>query len=132
MPALFDTVPQKDYFGFFDNGKLNSKKVVEFFDYQKKEVSQATGIPEDSIRYDKRMPQKLHENLMAWASAVTLVANFLEDPQKTVLWFQIPNPLLGNISPKEMIRFGRYKKLLNFIQNSIDENRKQVNKPAYG
>jgi len=132
VPALFDTVPKEDYFYFFDKGKLNGKNVVEFFDYQKKDVAQATGVPEDSIRYDKRIPQKLHEHLLAWASAVNLVANYFRDPQKTVLWFKIPNPLLGNISPKEMIRLGRYNKLLKFIQNSIDENIKKVKKPTHG
>lgn len=43
---------------------------------------------------------------------------FKGDLKKTTLWFRVKNPLLGNMSPIEMIRFGRYQKLLSFIQNA--------------
>lgn len=31
------------------------------------------------------------------------------------MWFELPNPMLGNISPRNMIRAGRYKRLVNFV-----------------
>jgi hypothetical protein len=38
------------------------------------------------------------------------------------LWFQTKNPLLGNISPRDMIRYGRYEKLRRFIMNALEDN----------
>lgn len=44
------------------------------------------------------------------------------DTQKAALWFKTKNPLLGGISPKHMIRYGRFKKLKEIIQNQIEGN----------
>ncbi len=35
------------------------------------------------------------------------------------LTFQVKNPALGGISPRDMIRFGRYQKLEKFVQNAL-------------
>lgn len=131
MPTLFNTVPKEEVFNFYENGKLDCKKVVNFFGYHTKDVAKATGIPERSIRYDNRIPENLYTHLIEWANAINLVGSFFRDPQKTVLWFEVPNPLLGNLSPKEMIKLGRFKKLIKFIQQSIDENIQQVKKPSH-
>lgn len=122
MPALFQSVPERDYCEFFEEGNLDGGKVVDFLNYKKKDVSSATGVPIRSIRYDLKIPAELHERLLEWATAINLVAGYFNNIEKTVLWFQIPNPLLGNISPREMIRFGRFKKLFKFIQSTINEN----------
>jgi hypothetical protein len=76
-----------------------------------------------SIRYDLKMPEELMERMREWATALNLVANFFNDEHKTMLWFQLPNPLLGNMTPREMIRVGRFNKLLKFIQTALDENK---------
>ena len=62
------------------------------------------------------------EKLQDLTIAIDLVENFFKDEQKAMLWFQTSNPLLGDMSPMEMIHLGRFKKLLNFIQNSLGEN----------
>jgi uncharacterized protein (DUF2384 family) len=54
--------------------------------------------------------------------ALNLVAQFFGDEQKTVLWLKTPNPLLGDMTPRDMIRIGRFKKLRRFIQNALSEN----------
>ena len=51
-----------------------------------------------------------------------LVGTYFNDHDKTMLWFQVPNPLLGDMSPRDAIRVGRFKKLLKFIQTTLDEN----------
>lgn len=51
-----------------------------------------------------------------------LVEGFFKDPEKTRLWFKLPNPLLGDLSPNKMIRLGRYKKLLKFVKQSLADN----------
>ena len=126
QPALFRTSPAKDYFHFFDkNAFVNGEKVVKLLKYKKEDVSIATNVPLSSIRYDeKKMPAELRERLMQWATALNLVAGFFQDQEKTIIWFFMPNPLLGGMSPRDMIRVGRFKKLLNFIQIALDENQR--------
>lgn len=43
--------------------------------------------------------------------------NFNGDAKKAALWLRSKNPILGGISPREMIRLGRYQKLLQVIMN---------------
>ena len=69
------------------------------------------------------MPRELSEILLQWAVLFNKVAeHFKGDVHKTNLWFNVPNPLLGNVSPKDMIRLGRYKKLYSFVVQAIEEN----------
>lgn len=49
---------------------------------------------------------------------------FDDDPDKTWTWFQTINPSLGGLSPLNMIKRGRIKKLEQFIDNAIDENKR--------
>lgn len=51
------------------------------------------------------------------------VNEFFKDKYKTKLWFETTNPLLGNISPNQMMDLGRFQKLGEFIDNSLDGNR---------
>ncbi len=124
QPSLFRTVPAKDYFHFFTDGEPNGSKIVDVLKYKKEDVSAAVNIPVKSIRYDQKIPAELRERLIEWATAINLVAGFFEDTEKTVLWFSMPNPLLGGMSPRDMIRVGRFKKLLSFIQTALDENQR--------
>ena len=126
-PALFESIPSEDHMRFFSKGEPEGKKIVDFLKYKKQDVSVATGIPQVSIRYDVKMPTELRERLIEWATAINLVADYFNDAEKTVLWFQVSNPLLGNMTPRDMIRLGRFKKLLKFIQTALDENRRTMN-----
>ena len=65
------------------------------------------------------------DRIQEWAVALNLVAQFFRDEQKTVLWFKTPNPLLGDIAPRDMIRIGRFKKLRQFILQALSENEKR-------
>ena len=47
------------------------------------------------------MPQELKERLIEWAAAINLVADFFKDRDKTLLWFSISNPFLGDQTPKQ-------------------------------
>lgn len=49
---------------------------------------------------------------------------FNGDTEKTWLWFRTPNPMLGQESPLNMIKVGREKKVMNFIDNALDENKR--------
>ncbi len=125
QPSLFRASPQ-DYFHFFDESAfVDGEKVVKLLKYKKDDVSVAASVPVSSIRYDeKKMPAELKECLTQWATALNLVAGFFHDEKKTIIWYFMPNPLLGGMSPRDMIRVGRFKKLLNFIQTALDESQR--------
>ena len=74
------------------------------------------------------MPKELQERVQEWAVALALVAQYFKNEQKTVLWFKTPNPLLGNITPRDMIRVGRFKKLRLFILDALSENERPDNR----
>ena len=120
--ALFRTISETDFFHFFEGVNPKGPEVVKFLNYKKEDVSAAAGIPVASVRYDEKMPQELRERIIQWANAINLVGSYFQDAEKTILWFQIPNPLVGGFSPRDLIRLGRFNKLMKFIQSALDEN----------
>lgn len=124
-PDIFATVPKQDYLSLFQDSKPKYEGVVKFLEFKKEDVSKATGVPVNSVRYDARIPTELHERIREWGTLLNLVAeHFQGDGEKTSLWFTVPNPMLGNVAPRDMIRFGRYKKLFKFVVTALAENRR--------
>ena len=118
-PEMFANVSKQDYLSL--EGK--PARIVEFLDFKKDDIAKATGVPLSSVRYDAKMPVELKDRLSEWANLLNLVAgHFKGDREKTALWFITLNPLLGDVAPRDMIRFGRYKKLFKFVLNAISEN----------
>lgn len=126
--GLFETVVKEgeDYLSLFKSGKPDYQRVVEVLDFKKSDVAKASSVPPESVRYDGRIPKDLAERLLEWAVALVAVGRYFKDPQKTILWFKIPNPLLGNVAPREMIRVGRFQKLHRFIQTALEENERRA------
>jgi uncharacterized protein (DUF2384 family) len=123
--ALFETIPREDYLSLFPSGDTNYEKVIDLLDFKKKDVARASNLALNSVRYDPpKMPKELQDRIQEWAVALNLVAQFFRDEQKTVLWFKTPNPLLGDIAPRDMIKIGRFKKLRQFILQALSENEK--------
>jgi len=121
---IFATVP-KDYLSFYKGDRPQYNRIVKFLELKTEDVSRATGVPLSSVRYDEKMPAELQERIQEWATLFNLVAgHFQGDAGKTALWFTTLNPLLGNVKPRDMIRFGRYKKLFKFVVNALAENRR--------
>jgi uncharacterized protein (DUF2384 family) len=125
---LFSTVPKEDRLTLFPSGKTDYQKVVKLLNFSKSDVAKASDVPSISVRYDKKIPKDLADRLQEWAIALNMVAQYFQDQHKTVLWFKTPNPLLGNITPRDMIRVGRFRKLQRFIQDASDENERPGNK----
>ena len=124
--TLFDTVPTEDHLSLFTSGRTDYQKVIRLLDFNKKDVAKASNVSWMSVRYDQKMPKELEDRVQEWAVALALVAQYFKNEQKTVLWFKTPNPLLGNITPRDMIRVGRFKKLHRFISNALGENERPV------
>lgn len=126
--ALFDTVPGKkdDYLALLESGRLNYHRVIELLEFKKSEVAKAASVPIDSVRYDGKMPKELAERILEWSVALAAVGRYFKDSGRAALWFKIPNPLLGNVAPRDMIRVGRFPKLLRFIQTALEENEQRA------
>lgn len=117
--SLFDSVPD-DYFHFGQGTSFQAKSVSDLLGLKREDVSKLASVSQRSVRYDAAIPEQVHERLLEIAMTVNLVAKFFDgDTEKTVLWFKARNPLLGDISPKEMIRLGRYERLRKFIVNAL-------------
>lgn len=122
--SLFGTVPQSNFLGLFGEGEPNLRKTAEFLKFRKDDVASATNVPVQTVRFDKRIPAEVRERLTEIAAICELVAqHFQGDIKKTELWFKVANPLLGNLSPRDQIRLGRYRKVLKFVQQARDASR---------
>jgi hypothetical protein len=119
--ALFNTVSRRDSLKFWRGNMLNYQKVRDFIGLDTRDVSRVAGVAKSSVRYDEKAPKEVREHLEKVANICNLVFQFFDDDVKTRLWFQTPNPVLGNVSPRDMIRLGRYNKLLRFVTVAMEE-----------
>jgi len=83
--ALFNTIPRDDYLSLFQSGETDYQKVVQFLDFSKKEVARASNVAVQSVRYDLKMPRELEDRIRECAVALSMVAQFFKDEQKTIL-----------------------------------------------
>lgn len=118
--ALFATVPQEDLLSFYHDDRLNPKSVADFLDLQNGDIAKLAGVAKSSVRFDDAIPRIVAERLEEIASICNTVATaFGGNAQKTALWFRTKNPMIGDLSPRDMIRFGRYDKLRRFVLTAI-------------
>ena len=128
VPAfgIFDTVPD-DLLNFGRGENFDPKRVSTFLNLKKADVSHLASVSVASVRYDRLIPVVVRDRLEEIASTINLVAKqFDGDPDKTTAWFKAKNPLLGDVSPRDMIRLGRYDRLRRFIINAM------MSKPSAG
>lgn len=117
---LFSTVPAHDYLQFWQAGRFQPQRVVRFLGLSKAEVAQLAGIAVSSVRFDGKAPRDLTERLSEIAATCTLVAQFFEgNAIKTGLWFKTANPMMGDVSPREMIRQGRHTEVRRFVMEAV-------------
>ncbi|MGQ0525248.1 MAG: hypothetical protein ACT4P8_16505 [Betaproteobacteria bacterium] len=120
---LFANVPSTDHLGFWADQTLRAKSVADFIGLDRREIGRVAGVSSASVRWDQKIPREVLERLTEIAVVCSLVAQFFEgDAVKTKLWFQTRNPLLGNLSPRDMIRYGRYEKLRRFVMDALVES----------
>ncbi len=124
--SLFDTVPD-DLLHFGHGHSFDAKRVPSLLGLKKEDVSRLASVSVKSVRYDDAMPEQVRERLEEIASTINTVARAFDgDPEKTSAWFRARNPMLGDVSPRDMIRLGRYGRLRKFIINAMME---RVSKP---
>ena len=120
QPELFGTVHNPVLPIWDGPGKVNAELLAKLLNFTKREVATAARVTQDSFSYKHPLPKEVEERLLEWAMLLELVAKFFDgDITKTVLWFKLPNPLLGEIRPRDMIRFGRARKLARIVDNAL-------------
>jgi hypothetical protein len=121
---LFANVGRPDPLSFRTGQGPDYKRIAEFLQLDAGELSRLSGISRKSVRLDARIPQELKTRLDEMANICTLVAEYFEgDAERTALWFTVKNPMLGEMSPRDMIRLGRAAKLLKFIMEAREANK---------
>ena len=125
--SLFDTVPD-DILQFGHGDSFDAKRVPSLLGLKKEDVSRLASVSVKSVRYDDAIPEQVRERLEEIANTINMVARAFDgDPDKTTAWFRARNPMLGDVSPRDMIRLGRYERLRKFIINAMME---RVSKPT--
>jgi hypothetical protein len=117
--ALYTTVPRLMPDVLFSQGLADPRKTANFLGFKNEDVATATGVPRKSVHLGAGIPAEVLARLAEIATICALVMDhFSGDENKTHLWFTTRNPLLGNLSPREMIRLGLYRKVLRFVQEA--------------
>jgi hypothetical protein len=120
---LFNTVAPRDGLQFWHQGNVDLERLRDVTGLNNGDLAQIAKVAKGSVRSDLKAPRELREHLENIANICNLVFEFFQDSVKTKLWLQTPNPMLGNISPRDMIRFGRFAKLQRFVAQAIAEGR---------
>src|SRR5262249_3075326 len=110
--------PNTNHLGLFGK-QFDLKGTATFLSFSKEDVARAARVSAQSVRYDDKAPADVRERLMQIATICELVAqHFGGDAVRTGLWFTVPNPLLGTVAPRDMIRLGRYQKVFRLVQEA--------------
>ncbi len=119
---IFDTVSRSNSLKFWADHGLNYERVRDTVGLTNDDLSRVAQVSKSSVRFDERIPPLLKERMEQIANCCQKIADHFDgNAQKTSLWFMTPNPMLGNISPRDMIRYGRFTKLQRFIVGALSE-----------
>lgn len=119
---LFRNIPDRDVLGFGLGPQFQPQRVSEFLDLKKVDVSRVADVSPKSVRWDDAIPAAVRDRLEEIAITCNLVAEAFDgDTIKTALWFKAKNPLLGDVSPRDMVRLGRFDRLRKFIVSAMME-----------
>jgi len=124
MPALglFDTVPARDALNFGIGQSFQADRVRDFLDLKKADISRVADVSLKSVRFDSAIPAAVRDRLEEIGLTCNMVAQaFNGDIEKTALWFKAKNPLLGDLSPRDMVRLGRFDRLRRYILGAMAE-----------
>ena len=119
--ALFNTVAPQDSLQFWSNHGLDFQKLRDFTGFDAGDIARIAGVPKTSVRFDHRMSVEIKEHMEAIANICNLIFQFFENEAETKLWLETPNPMFGYVAPREMVLAGRYKKLLKFVTDALED-----------
>jgi predicted nucleotidyltransferase len=121
--GLFATIPDPDHLGFWQDRKLSPVAVVRFLRFTKADVARIALVSRASVRFDHKIPANVLERLAQIAVLCGRIAGHFDgDASKTLVWFMTGNPLLGDMSPRDMILRGRYEALRRFVMQALERD----------
>lgn len=132
MPAASPSnyLPSQDFLGFGSGAQFQPQRVSLWLEFENQDITRITDIPLDSLWCSGKMSTKARDRLEEIAIVCNLVAEiFGGDLPKTSAWFNTTNPMLGDVSPRDMVRLGRFDRLRAFVFRALDE-RARPNIPA--
>ncbi len=113
---ILNSVPNSDPIGFWPQGNFEPKLLADFVSISKQDWGRIANVKPSTVRFDARIPPAVKQHMERVATICSLVAELFDNNiSKTKLWLDTPNPTLGNISPKGMIRYGKYERVLKFV-----------------
>ena len=119
-----------DILGLYQDGKPDYKRVANITGLSKEDLSKISKVAKASVRFDEAIPPAVAARLRDIANLANLVAEFFDgDAHKVGLWFELPSPDLGNVSPLTMIRGDRFKRLLNSVLDARDAEHRIEDSP---
>ena len=98
-----------------DTGDTDYKEVSVFLQLSPEDLAKIAKISVKTVRFNDKMPEALKERIDEMKNVCELVYEMLGEVIKTQLWFKTKNQMLGNNSPRDLLRFGRYQKLLDIL-----------------
>lgn len=115
-PSIASHIAVDDFLHFYRGGQPDYERIADVAKLSKTDLAKIAQVAKSSVRFDAQIPEPVAQKLRDIANIANIVAEFFDgDAQKVGLWFEITNPMLGNVSPRDMIRIGRYQHLLNFV-----------------
>ena len=112
-----------DLLNLFRGGSPDYKGIADLTRLSKADLGKISQVAKSSVRFDAHIPEPVAERLREIANIANLVAEFFAgDSQKVALWFEVANPMLGNVSPSNMIRMGKQRRLLAFVASAGEKN----------
>lgn len=119
---FFENIPKKDLLGFGMGAQFQPRRVAEWLELTEKDISRVADVSPNSVRYDNAIPAAVRSRLEEIAITCNLVAEAFDgDVTKAAAWFKVRNPLLGDVSPRDLVRLGRFDRLRKFIIRALDE-----------
>ena len=117
---LFSSIPKSDPLNFGIGKDFKPIKVKDFLQLNKEQISHLAAVKVSSVRFDDTTPTAVREQLEAISVTCNMVAEAFDgDVEKTALWFRTKNPMLGDVSPRDMIRLRRFDRLRKFIVGAM-------------
>lgn len=118
MRTACNTASQADPLGLWGEHGLDDGRVRDFLALDKKAFGKAVEGSSQGVNCPVQR-NVLLEQIAELCNQVA--AHFGGDAHKSGLWFRTPNPMLGDLSPREMIRLGRYRRLRQFVLRADEE-----------
>jgi hypothetical protein len=114
--SIVSHIAGEDLLHLYRDARHDYKRIADLTKLSKTDLSKISRVAKSSVRFDAHIPEPVAERLREIANIANLVGEFFAgDEHKVALWFEIANPMLGNISPSNLIRIGKQKRLLTFV-----------------